>query len=60
MDGTEYFGETAVQPRDHAEITQSNTFAALLRLSNDYPLPRKLARITTIIFSRLTQAKYHR
>ena len=40
MAGTEYFGETAVQPRDHipacqnhAEITQSHTFAALIRLS---------------------------
>ena len=38
MAGTEYFGQTAVQPRDHtcqhhAEITQSHTFAALIRLS---------------------------
>ena len=38
MAGTECFGETAVQPRDHirqhhAEITQSHTFAALVRLS---------------------------
>ena len=40
MAGTEYFGETAVQPRDqsshtcqhHAEITP-HTFAALIRLS---------------------------
>ena len=38
MGGTEYFGATAVQPRSHtcqhhAEITQSHTFAALIRLS---------------------------
>ena len=38
MAGTEYFGE-AVQPRDHipcqhhAEITQSRTFAELIRVS---------------------------
>ena len=53
MAGTEYFGETAVQPRDHIPVntmrkslTQSHTFAALIRLST--------------ILSRLTQAKYHR
>ena len=54
--GTEYFGETAVQPRDHipcqhhAETTESHFRA---RRWYDYPQPR-------IIFSRLTQAKYHR
>ena len=38
MAGTEYFGETAVQPRDHIPVntmrkSQSHTFAALTRLS---------------------------
>ena len=35
MAGTEYFGETAAEPRDHipVNITQSHTFAALIRLS---------------------------
>ena len=56
MAGTEYFGETAVQPRDHipvtccqhhAEITQSHTFAALVRL------------FTTTHNLLLTQAKYY-
>ena len=36
MAGTDYFGETAVQPRDHIPVNtmrKSHTFAALLRLS---------------------------
>ena len=36
MAGTEYFGETAVQPRDHIPVNtmrKSHTFAALIRLS---------------------------
>ena len=38
MAGTEYFGETAVQPRNHIPVntmrkSQSHTFAALIRLS---------------------------
>ena len=40
MAGTEYCDETAVQPRvhqHHAEITQSHTFAALIRLSTTTP-----------------------
>ena len=32
MTGTEYFGETTVQPRDHT-MRESHTFAALIRLS---------------------------
>ena len=38
MAGTEYFGETAVQPRDHIPVntirkSHNHTFAALIRLS---------------------------
>ena len=36
MTGTEYFGETTVQPRDHIPVNtmrESHTFAALIRLS---------------------------
>ena len=42
MAGAEYFGQTAVQLRDHIAVntmrkSQSHTFAALIRLSRPQP-----------------------
>ena len=56
MAGTEYFGPTT-QPRGHTWVLPVNTVRkshnhTLSRHWYDYPQPR-------IIFSRLTQAKYH-
>ena len=50
MAGTEYFGETAVQPHDHIPVNtmRKSHNHTLSRTDNeDYPQPR-------IIFSRLT------
>ena len=55
MAGTEYFGETAVQPRDHIPVntTRKSHNHTLSPNWQGYPQP-------LIILSRLTQAKYHR
>ena len=54
MAGTEYFGETAVQRRDPIPVNtmRKSHNHTLSRHRYDYPQPH-------IIFSRLTQAKYH-
>ena len=55
MAGTEYFGQTAIQPRDHIPVNtmRKSHITHLSGTDKDYPQPR-------IIFSRLTSAKYHR
>ena len=55
MAGKEYFGETVVQPGDHKSVNtmRKSHNHTLSRHWYDYPQPH-------IIFSRLTQAKYHR